>query len=201
MKDKFTAAMLAMFLGTFGAHRFYLGEAGPGCLYLLLGSLVFPLPFLALLGFFEGLALLFMDDNTFNARYNAFKYDVHIHLQPGAQPQATMGASPQTAGHRPPPAAWYKQARARTPAEREQVVLAMALEQGGSITPAELALNTQLSLQQGRDILEAFEAQGLCQTEYDPDTGLARYHFPDLLTMHRMDRPASEDDLLDNTLR
>ena len=34
-KDVTVAILLAFFLGSFGAHRFYLGEIGMGCLYLI----------------------------------------------------------------------------------------------------------------------------------------------------------------------
>jgi hypothetical protein len=34
-KDELLGAMLALFLGTFGAHRFYLGETTAGVLYIL----------------------------------------------------------------------------------------------------------------------------------------------------------------------
>lgn len=205
MKDKLTAVLLAMFLGTFGAHRFYLGEAGPGCLYLFLGAMVFPLPLLSLMGFIEGIALLLMDDATFNARYNAFRYNVHIHVEPGQRVEigtvSTSGQPVSAAAHREPPVAWYRQARPRTAAEREQVVLAMVLDNGGAVTPAELSLQTQLSLQQARDILDGMESQGYCRTDYDPDTGLPRYSFPDLMAIGRMDGRNEEEDPLDQSLR
>ncbi|WP_041839527.1 MULTISPECIES: TM2 domain-containing protein [Acidobacterium] len=34
-KDELLGALLALFLGTFGAHRFYLGETTAGILYIL----------------------------------------------------------------------------------------------------------------------------------------------------------------------
>ena len=34
-KDELLGALLALFLGTFGAHRFYLGESTAGVLYIL----------------------------------------------------------------------------------------------------------------------------------------------------------------------
>lgn len=41
-KDVTTAVLLAVFLGGFGAHRFYMGEIGWGVVYLLFGWTMIP---------------------------------------------------------------------------------------------------------------------------------------------------------------
>ena len=58
-KNKAVAFMLAWFLlGQFGAHYFYLGNKRTGKIRLVLGLLVVPLPFLAVLAILEGLQYL-----------------------------------------------------------------------------------------------------------------------------------------------
>ena len=52
--NKTTAALLAIFLGDFGAHKFYLGQSGIGFLYLMFFWTFIP----ALIGFIEGLNYL-----------------------------------------------------------------------------------------------------------------------------------------------
>jgi TM2 domain-containing membrane protein YozV len=66
MKNKTTAALLALFLGGFGVHRFYLGENGPGILYLIFCWTFIP----AIIAFFEFIIFLSMDEDKFNAKYN-----------------------------------------------------------------------------------------------------------------------------------
>lgn len=64
MKSRTTAILLCFFLGSFGAHWFYLRRPGLGILYLLT---------LALLGIgviVNFVQLLLMSDATFNAKYN-----------------------------------------------------------------------------------------------------------------------------------
>ncbi len=66
MKDKNTAAILALFMGTIGVHKFYLGRIGAGILYL-----VFSLTFIpTLLGLIDFFVLALMDQDEFNRRYN-----------------------------------------------------------------------------------------------------------------------------------
>ena len=66
MKNKTTTAILALFLGGFGLHRFYLGENSKGLLYLLFFWTVIP----AIVSFFDCIIFLMMDDAEFNDRYN-----------------------------------------------------------------------------------------------------------------------------------
>lgn len=71
-RSKVVAALLAMFLGYLGAHRFYLGSNGWGVAYLLFGILTLGIGFVvtALVGFIEGLIYLGMSDEAFEEKYN-----------------------------------------------------------------------------------------------------------------------------------
>ena len=66
MKDKVTAALLSIFLGGAGIHKFYLGQTGIGILYLLFCWTFIP----AIIGFLEGIMLLSMSEEAFNKKYN-----------------------------------------------------------------------------------------------------------------------------------
>lgn len=66
MKNKFTAVLLAFFLGGIGIHKFYLGKSTQGILYLIFCWTFIP----ALLALFDFLGLLFMSDQGFNVKYN-----------------------------------------------------------------------------------------------------------------------------------
>jgi TM2 domain-containing membrane protein YozV len=66
MKNKTTAALLAIFLGWAGGHKFYLGRPVVGLIYIFLGFGVIS----GILGFIEGLIYLTMSDNAFDAKYN-----------------------------------------------------------------------------------------------------------------------------------
>jgi TM2 domain-containing membrane protein YozV len=66
MKDKTVAALLALFIGWAGIHKFYLGESGAGIIYLLFFWTGIP----AFIGFVECILLLTMSEKSFNAKYN-----------------------------------------------------------------------------------------------------------------------------------
>lgn len=65
-RSKTTAALLALFLGWIGFHKFYLGRTGLGILYLLFFWTLIP----AVIGFIEAIALFSMSDQKFNLAYN-----------------------------------------------------------------------------------------------------------------------------------
>jgi TM2 domain-containing membrane protein YozV/RNA polymerase subunit RPABC4/transcription elongation factor Spt4 len=65
-KSKTAAALLALFLGGFGAHRFYLGQIGLGFLYLVFCWTIVPW-IIALIEFIE---FLVMSEEEFAAKYN-----------------------------------------------------------------------------------------------------------------------------------
>jgi TM2 domain-containing membrane protein YozV len=66
MKDKTTAALLALFLGGVGVHRFYLRQPGLGVIYIFLAFIFISW----ILGIIDAIALLAMDQAEFDRRYN-----------------------------------------------------------------------------------------------------------------------------------
>ena len=66
VKSKIAAGVLAILLGDFGIHKFYLGKPGQGILYLLLFWTYIP----AILGFFEGIIYLCTSDKAFQLKYH-----------------------------------------------------------------------------------------------------------------------------------
>ena len=67
MKRKHTASLLALFLGNFGIHRFYLGQAEWGLAYLALCCTGLP----AVLGCIDGIRLAGMNPGEFDRLYNS----------------------------------------------------------------------------------------------------------------------------------
>ncbi len=64
MKDKNLAAILAFFGGTFGLHRFYLGQIGLGILYCIF------FPIAAMIGVLDAIIFLSMSEASFDDKYN-----------------------------------------------------------------------------------------------------------------------------------
>lgn len=63
-KSKIVAGILAIFLGGFGVHKFYLGRVLMGLLYLFFSWTFIP----ALIGLIEGIIYLCMDEGKFHER-------------------------------------------------------------------------------------------------------------------------------------
>ncbi len=63
--NRVVAALLAILLGSFGIHKFYLGEIGWGIAYLLFSWTFLP----GLVGIIEGILYLCMTDDQFQHRY------------------------------------------------------------------------------------------------------------------------------------
>jgi TM2 domain-containing membrane protein YozV len=65
-KSRVAAALLAIFLGGIGVHKFYLGRTGWGIVYLLFFWTYIP----ALVGFVEGIIYLASTDQSFAMKYD-----------------------------------------------------------------------------------------------------------------------------------
>lgn len=70
LKSKLVAGLLAIFLGCFGIHKFYLGKIGSGIIYLLFSWTGIP----AIIGVIEGIIYLCSNDENFSLKH-------HVRLQ------------------------------------------------------------------------------------------------------------------------
>lgn len=66
-KSKSTALIIALFIGGFGVHRFYLNQPVLGILYLLFSWTFIPL----VISIIDIFAFIFMSEKTFNRKYNS----------------------------------------------------------------------------------------------------------------------------------
>jgi TM2 domain-containing membrane protein YozV len=65
-RNRIVAALFAIFLGGFGAHKFYLGQVGWGIAYLVFCWTLIP----AIAAFVEFIMLLATSDDRFDERFN-----------------------------------------------------------------------------------------------------------------------------------
>lgn len=71
--SKWVAAFLGILFGTFGLHKFYIGEAGTGAVMLIASlllswTIIVPLG-CATIGFFQGLSYTFYEDEAWERRF------------------------------------------------------------------------------------------------------------------------------------
>lgn len=66
MKNRFVALLFALFLGSFGLHKFYLGHILGGIMYLIFSWTGIP----TILSFIDVILLATMDERKFNVIYN-----------------------------------------------------------------------------------------------------------------------------------
>ena len=71
-KSKIVAGVLAILLGAFGIHHFYLGSTMAGVILLLATILACGIgaALTSIVGLIEGILLLVMPDGDFDAKYN-----------------------------------------------------------------------------------------------------------------------------------
>jgi TM2 domain-containing membrane protein YozV len=87
MRNKTAAGLFALFLGSIGVHRFYLGQVGLGILYFFLLFILIS-PILALI---DAIVFFSMDEETFNRKYNTNQQlvpPIYHQRRPGYPPPA-----------------------------------------------------------------------------------------------------------------
>lgn len=65
-KNRVVAVLLALFFGTLGVHKFYLGSIGWGLTYLIFSWTMIPL----IASIVEAIVYLSMSDSDFRSKYN-----------------------------------------------------------------------------------------------------------------------------------
>lgn len=78
MKDKNVAGILALFLGGFGVHRFYLGQVGLGFFYLAF----FWFPLMWIIGLIDAIVFFATDKDAFDTKYNKPYIEVKRRARP-----------------------------------------------------------------------------------------------------------------------
>lgn len=73
-RNRVIAAILAILLGGFGAHRFYFGQIWLGILYLLFSWTSIP----SIVGIIEGILYLLMSDEDFDRKYNHTRHHARL---------------------------------------------------------------------------------------------------------------------------
>lgn len=73
-KDKVVAALLAWFLGIFGAHKFYLGKTGAGIAYLIATFTIVGMLYTGIATLIDFISLLVMSKQEFDRKYNTEQY-------------------------------------------------------------------------------------------------------------------------------
>jgi TM2 domain-containing membrane protein YozV len=68
-RNKYVAALLAFFLGTFGIHRFYLGRNGTGVVMIVLSITIVGLLVTGIWALIDMVRYLIMSDAEFEHRY------------------------------------------------------------------------------------------------------------------------------------
>jgi len=68
-RNKIAAALLALFLGIAGAHKFYLGNAKMGIIYILISITAIGMVITAILSIYDFIILVTMSDAEFTMKY------------------------------------------------------------------------------------------------------------------------------------
>jgi TM2 domain-containing membrane protein YozV len=162
MKDKSTAAILALFMGGIGVHKFYLGRIGAGIVYLIFSFTFVPV----LLGLIDFFILALMDQDEFNRRYNGHLLppgQVVVNMLPPAYPHGPYPYPPPPGypphgypqqGYPPPPGyppqGYPQQGYPQQHAPRTTEELAAQLEKLNELRIAGLLTEDEFAAQKAR---------------------------------------------------
>jgi hypothetical protein len=143
--------------GALGFHRFYLGKTATGCLWFLTG----------------GLAMV-------GAVYDAFTLPKQVHK---ANVKAAVAAAIEYGEYAGRPVDSYAAgvaagASSARPESAEKTILRVAKKNNGFVSPGEVALEGDLSVEQARKELEKLAAAGNAEMRVR-QSGVVVYFFPE----------------------
>jgi hypothetical protein len=140
--------------GVAGLHRFYIGKIGTGILFLLTGGL------LGLGTIYDALTLPSqVREATLRSRYRDALGPIHV----------SVSHQPSTRAPGP----------AEKPRSVEQTILHAAKANDGVVTPTEVALAANISLDEAKTVLERLAEKGFAEVRVRK-SGLIVYVIPDL---------------------
>jgi TM2 domain-containing membrane protein YozV len=139
--------------GALGLHRFYLGKAGSGFLWLFTGGLF-------------GAGCIY-DAVTLprQVREANIRYEAELAIESG------MASGFGSGSYRPGVA--Y-----RNPETPEKTILRLARRNGGSVTPGEVAIEGDVSVDQARKELDRLASSGMAELKVR-ESGVLVYYFPE----------------------
>lgn len=161
-KRRDVAALLALFLGGFGVHKFYLGQIGWGLMYLFFSWTGIP----TLAGWVEGLLFLIRSEDDFVRRFGRPTAYARLDEQPRS------GALPCRQNSAP------SRALPKSPKDHEMLLLDFARHNRGEISVARLMAEQEVNLDKVEDALARLAAKGLVENELD-DQGRIFYYVPE----------------------
>lgn len=166
-RNRYMAAVLAITLGTFGAHKFYLGQFGWGLIYLLFFWSGIP----AMAGLVEGVWYLSLSDQAFNLRYYGGSLPLSLNHTPAPSPLRASPAKTVQPFTQP----------LYSDADYERCLLHYARAQKGRLTIGQIVADTPITIEKAEHYLSRLEARGYTRVEIDPETGVIRYLFPEFM--------------------
>lgn len=156
MKYSLPVAYLLWFIsggGALGLHRFYLGKAGTGFLWLFTGGL-------AGVGCVYDLFTLPRQVKEANMKYE-------LELAAASRGGAYLPGYDSAAGR--------GYAKPETP---EKIILRIAKRNGGQVTPGEVAIESDITAENARKELDAMAAKGMAEMRVR-SSGVIVYFFPE----------------------
>lgn len=155
-KSPGVAAVLAFVAGSFGVHKFYLGEVGWGILYLMFFWTGIP----TVAAWIEGILFLTKSEEEFAYKYGARALNPRPH-------QVSRSILPAQQNH------------PKTPQEYERFLLKFAKEHQGVVTVSQVVAESHLSIEKVEEHLATLAGKNYARSEMDPETGRISYIFPE----------------------